>query len=150
MSIGSTNSLLRLRVWLRRDSLDRRLAEGTPPTASPELTRRAAQLLSRRMRRRLAAWLERTLEEAQRPPRRISAALPLDRDAIRIARPELLSLARDLSEVHEPVCVRGVARAYLLLTDGASPLYAWVPAMSQVEQTLDVSVRHARTSLALG
>lgn len=152
MSIGLAHPMLRLRVWVRRYSLDQRLAEGAAATESPELSCRAAQLQSERMRRKLALWLERTLQAAQRPAQRISAALPLDRDAIRIARPELLSLARDLAEVHEPVEVRGVARAHLLLSDGASPLYAWTHGEGEatVDATLEWKARHARTSLALG
>jgi hypothetical protein len=142
--------LLRARVWLRRFSLDERLAQGAGVTDSPDLARRAAQLLSERMRRRLASWLERTLEEAERPHVRRTAALPLDREAIRIARPELLSLARDLAAVNEPVEVRGVARAHLLLSDGTSPLYAWFDPVSSMDATLEWKARHARRSLALG
>jgi hypothetical protein len=151
MSIGLADPLPRLRVWFRRYSLDRRLADGADAGESPELSCRAAQLLSERTRRRLAVWLESTLQDAQRPPRRSSAALPLDRDAIRTARPELLSLARDLAEVREPVEVRGVARAQLLLSDGASPLYAWSHEHGEasMDATLEWRARHARASLAL-
>jgi hypothetical protein len=47
----TTSSLIQpARVWLRRGSLDRSLAAGTDPAASPELERRARQLASARFR----------------------------------------------------------------------------------------------------
>jgi hypothetical protein len=109
-------------VWLRRPSLDRRLARGDDPAQSAQLTRRAERLLSARSRREIAARVEQAIDDAELPPRLPSAAAPLGRDAIRAARAELLGLARDL-RAREPVGAAGVVLARELLFDGASALY---------------------------
>jgi hypothetical protein len=57
------------RVWLKRGALDRRIARGADPSASPELDRRARQLTSRRTRAGLAAGIRRVVEEAEFPQR---------------------------------------------------------------------------------
>ena len=68
------------------------------------------------------------IEDAERPPRWLSAAVPIQRGATRRARPELV----------------GIARAQLLLTEGNSPLYAGYP-----DGALEDSLEHAHASLLL-
>jgi hypothetical protein len=114
---------LRLQVRLSRSSLDRRLAKGEDPAESPRLARRAEQLVSTKSRHELANLLEQIVDQAEDPPRVLSAAAPLGREAIFGARAQLLGLARDLRSVG-PVGAAGVALARELLVDGASPLYA--------------------------
>jgi hypothetical protein len=101
--------------------LDRRLAAGVPPEATAALTLRAGILLRPGERRRMAGGLRRLIGFARRPPA-VRAGVP-------VARAEVLEAARRLEalavrlESGEPVDVRGVALARLLITDGAGPLY---------------------------
>jgi hypothetical protein len=120
---ASASLALRLQVRLGGSSLDRLLAKGEDPAESPLLGRRAEQLVSTKSRHELAHRLERIVDQAEDPPRVLSAAAPLGREAILGARAQLLALARDLRAV-EPVGAAGVALAKELLVDGASPLYA--------------------------
>jgi hypothetical protein len=120
----TTSSLIQpARVWLRRASLDRSLAAGTDPAASPELERRARQLASARFRAGLAASIQNVIDAAEEPPRALSAAVPLRRRAILTERPLLLQLAEDLHSGDE-LKPRGIALVERLLTDGGSALYS--------------------------
>ena len=132
MSFGSP--VLRLRVWLTRQTLDHRLAQNESMLASPAMTRRGEQLTSQRSRRSLAAGLRRVIEAAERPSRGLSAAVPIQRRAILRARPDLERLAAEL-DAAEPVSLSGIARVQVLLTDGRSPLY-----MALSEGALDEAV----------
>jgi hypothetical protein len=133
------------RVWLFRRQLDRKIAHGADLGSSPELTRRARQLVSPKLRARMAAGLERTIAAAEQPgQRRLSAQVPVRRSAILGDRAQMLGLARLLTE-EETVSARGVARIEELLTDGRSPLYYPSP-----EGTLAAALRHARATLLLG
>jgi hypothetical protein len=137
-------------IRLRGPALDRRIAEGADPAEDRILGQRAEQLTSDSNRRELASWIERVVDAADQPdlPRR--TVVPLQREAIREARPLLLSLARDLSQVGEPVSPRGIARARQLLTDGASPLYGCPGLVCAANgDELNLTVRHVRTTLAL-
>jgi hypothetical protein len=134
---------LRARVWLNRQSLDRRLAHGESTLASPELARRGEQLASIRSRHSLAVGIRRVLGDAERPRRALSAAAPVQRRPILDARARLEQLAADL-DAHEPVKLAGIARVRLLLTDGASPLYSPHP-----QGALDEAVAHAQAALVL-
>ena len=63
------------------------------------------------------------------------------RAAVLEARPALLALADDLSEIHDP-SPRGVALALILLTDGGGPLYRpWTSG------ELDATAEEARHAL---
>lgn len=134
---------LRTRVWLTRQTLDHRLAQGESILESPVLSRRAEQLTDIRRRRSLAAGLRRVIDDAERPVRTLSAAVPIQRRAILRARRELVRLADEL-EGDEPVRLAGIARVQLLLTHGDSPLYEAHP-----EGALDEALAHAHTSLLL-
>jgi hypothetical protein len=107
---------------VRRHTLDRLLAAGGDPAWDPELGLRAAQLTATARRRALARSLERALREA-RGRARWSCAAPLDRGAVRLAAPELCTLAAELSEAVAPA-PQGVALVEQLLRDPGSPLYA--------------------------
>jgi hypothetical protein len=110
------------RVWLRRGALDRRLARGADPAATPELARRARQLNSRRSRRSLAEGIRNLIAEAEEPQRGFSAAVPPNRRAIMAERDFLLALADDLSS-DDGLSPRGIALIEQLLMDGGSPVY---------------------------
>jgi hypothetical protein len=132
------------RVWLQRGALDRRLAHGADPSASPELSRRARQLISRRRRSGLAEGIRNVIEEAKEPHRGFSAAVPLRRRDILTEREFLVAIAEDLlSDDH--LSPRGIALVEALLTDGASPLYSHGP-----EGDLHRALTHARAALHLG
>jgi hypothetical protein len=118
----ASSLVLRLRVFLRRDALDRLLAAGGDPSWGADLELRAEQLTAWGKRHALAECLERTIDEAQRPPR-WSCAAPLDRPAVRAAIPELLALAAGLEAEASPT-PQGVALAEQLMQNASSPLFA--------------------------
>ena len=101
--------------------LDFRLAAGEDPLGSTALAVRSAELVSPRVRRQLAAGLEHAwTENGDRPA--LSAAIPVDREAVAAAAPALRQLAQALRS-RERVEVRGVALTQILLTQPGSPLY---------------------------
>ncbi len=114
---------LRVRVRLHRRRLDRELADGLAPDRSDERALRAEQLNDPGARTRLARDLRRVVMEAE--PTFEGILLPtmtVDRAAVRPAREALEGLAERL-ELPGPINTCGVARAALLLSDGAGPLY---------------------------
>jgi hypothetical protein len=118
--------------------LDRRLAAGVPPEAAAALTLRAGILLRPRERKRMAGGLRKLIGFARRPPA-VPAGVVVARAEVAEAARRLEALAARL-EGAEPVDVRGVALARLLITDGAGPLY--VPGRpgalsAAVEEALD-------------
>jgi hypothetical protein len=131
------------RVWLRRGALDRRLAHGADPNATPELSRRARQLTSRRCRVGLAEGIRSLVEEAEHPARGYSSAAPLNRRAVLHERGFLLELVEDLVGDDE-LSPRGVALIEGLLTDGTSPVYTAGPSGD-----LHRALIHARAALHL-
>jgi hypothetical protein len=137
----TTSSLIQpARVWLRRGSLDRRLAAGADPQASPELARRARQINSRRFRAGLAASIRNLLDAAEEPRRAFTSAVPVRRYAILGERELLLELAAEL-ESGEDLRPRGIALVERLVTDGSSPIYA--------EGSLREELRRARAAMHL-
>ena len=96
-----------LRCRLRRGELDRELAAGADPQSSECLHRRACELTARSQREELAAAYEQLLADALTPPSFLRA--PVNRSGVREDR---------------DVRAQGVARARVLLTDAAGPLYA--------------------------
>jgi hypothetical protein len=113
-------------AWVRADRLDRALAAGTDPSTSVLLARRASQLTTRRNRVRFARALEAHLAEARNPTMRASAAIPVRREDVLYASPDLRRLVNTLREGGE-VGAQGMAHTRRLLIDGASPLYARSP-----------------------
>jgi hypothetical protein len=119
--------LLGLRVLLRRDALDRALADGARPDDTPALALRARQLATRRQADDIAGRLDAILHELDLPPARaLTARAPLQRAQIVASRPFVANLAQRLRDVDHPRAA-GVARARQLVVDGAGPLYAPAP-----------------------
>ena len=140
----TTSSLIQpARVWLRRGSLDRSLAAGAHPAASPELSWRARQLASRRYRCGLAASIRNLIEAAEEPPRGFSSAVPVQRRDILADRPLLLEIADDL-ESQQELKPRGIVLVERLITDGNSPVY-----MSSPEGSLHEALNQARAAMHL-
>ena len=144
-SLSRSSLFLAGRVFLRRGALGRRLAEGADPLSSPELERRAGQLVAQSHRRAVAQEIERVIDAAEERPSPYSAAVPLRSAAILEQRPILLSLAGDLRHTDQRVSVRGVALIERLLRDGGSPLY-----VETLDESLEGALRHARSALLLG
>jgi hypothetical protein len=141
----TTSSLIQpARVWLRRGSLDRSLAAGEDPAASPALSRRARQLTSRRRRTGLAASIRHLLDAAEERPRGFTAAVPIQRHDILRERQLLLQLADDLESPDE-LRPKGIALVERLLIDGASPVY-----VNGREGALHGALVHAHAALYLG
>lgn len=107
-------------VRLAAPRLDARLARGDDPFGSAALALRGARLASRRLRRQLADGLEHAL--ARQEHGALSASVPVDAEAVEIARPALEQLA-DALRSRDRVGVRGVALTQLLVTEPGSPLY---------------------------
>lgn len=110
----------RLRARTRRMELDRALAEGADPASSPLLAARAAQLVGRANRYRLAAALEHLALTAE-APLRLWRAAPR-RDAVAANRRELMELASTLRR-GGLLYARGIAILELVLIDGSGPAY---------------------------
>jgi hypothetical protein len=110
-------------VWLRKGSLDRRLAGGTNPQASPRLARRARQLTSPRSRAALAEAIRHLVDTAEHPQAVLTSAVPIQREKVLRERGLMLGLAADL-ESHDEAKPGGIALIERLLTDGGSPVYS--------------------------
>ena len=111
-----------MRVRLHRWRLDRELADGLAPDGAADRALRADQLGEPTVRVALARSMRRAVETTRRRP-----VTPLT-SGIRVCaaaagyREGLLGLAERL-ERPGPINPCGVARARVLLSDGASPLY---------------------------
>jgi hypothetical protein len=115
--------LLRLRVAVDRDLLNRSLAEGAAPTRTPMLALRAAQLTSKRNRKRLARTLRRSLDEVRRRPLTRTGVVIVRRAAVLEAEDALITMIERLISP-EPVHVQGMAIAERIVSDAVwSPLY---------------------------
>ena len=121
--------LIRLRVRLLRDGLDRRIAAGEDVHADADLGRRAAQLTEPGTRHRIVATIDRVIDEAAAPPAPFSSKVPLARAAIITCAPRLCEIAGRLDGDQE-VAARGVAQAAMLVREGDSPLFT--PRISDV------------------
>jgi hypothetical protein len=121
---------LRVRVSLHRRRLDREIAEGRDPAASPDRALRAGQLTEATARGRLARSLRRVVADTD-PSRglQLGSAVPVCRAAISGCGGSLLGLA-DALERSGPVNPCGVARTLALITDGIGPLYNPTPQQS--------------------
>jgi hypothetical protein len=111
----------RLRARTRRLDLDRALAEGADPASSPLLAARAAQLVGRANRYRLAAALEHVALTSGNPARLWRAAPR--RGAIEANWPQLMELAATLRQ-GGLLYARGIAILELVLIDGSGPAYS--------------------------
>jgi hypothetical protein len=125
MSVRDDAALgLRLSVYLTRAKLDREIARGRSPEATPGHRLRARQLTEPGTRRRAAGSLRGIVEYADRCPQaRMFSAVVVECAAVRSGREAILGLAERL-EGPAPVSARGLARIHTLLTDGlGSPLF---------------------------
>jgi hypothetical protein len=115
--------LLRLRVYLTRGMLDRRIAGAVALDATPALALRARQLASASLRQSSARNLRHTVAYAERVESRPRlSAVMLEPARVRAGRSAILRLAERLDRAG-PVSPQGVALARVLLTDAASPLF---------------------------
>jgi hypothetical protein len=117
---------LGVRVWISRRQLDEELIAGADPNSRPALALRTTQLLDPRLRRRLAATLERLIDEFDAHSPQLSAAVPFQRDQVAQARAVLPWLAYELRTA-ESIQPRGVAMVDRLLRDVTGPLYVRNP-----------------------
>jgi hypothetical protein len=118
-----SDTWLVLRAWVRRPWLDRAIARGVEGRGDRVLAFRAVQLVRSRERIRLALRLEELLIAPPRPEG-LSSAVPVDRDAVEVARPVLTELILSLRS-SDAVKARGVVLGWRLLTDPRSPVYGW-------------------------
>jgi hypothetical protein len=112
--------LTRMVARARRLGLDRALAGGADPAASPLLAARAAQLVRPANRRRLASSLEHLALAAQARPTRFRV-MPRRR-TLEANRFVLLDLAARLRK-GGLLYARGIAILELVLIDGTGPTY---------------------------
>jgi hypothetical protein len=112
----------RFLALVRAPNLDAELAEGLLPSTTPAHQLRADHLRRPRVRRRIAAALNRAVAEAGRPVRRGSPEVPLNGDAIRRCRRELLALAASVATLEDPR-TQGLAIAFQLAFDGRGALF---------------------------
>ena len=112
---------LRLVTRRRAHELDRRLAAGADPMSSDELALRVGQLGSAATRKRLA-WTLRDAVELASGRRHPLVTTRLRRGAV-LESEELLRALADRVGEGEPVGVRGLALAALLVKERSSPLY---------------------------
>lgn len=112
----------RVSAHWRARRLDRDLAEGVPPEASAALALRAERLTEPDWRWSMAGALRRVLRDAHADRRQRPGRVTPNRRAVNSAAEELHRLADTLDDPG-PVAAQGVARAWLLLTDGTGPLY---------------------------
>ena len=128
----------RLRARLRSRQLDHALARGTPPETAAPLALRARRLTRISRRRAIADGLWRVLRDtcpgATSPQARVSPRL----SQVVAASDDLTRLADALASPG-PVAARGVAQAWILLTDGTGPLY-------NANSTADLRARAARAA----
>ncbi len=133
-------------VRLRAPRLDADLAAGWPPEASSRHEARARQLVNPRMRHTLAGSWEDVLFMSHRPADRLSGRVPICRDRVRRAEPEIRELIAAL-QATGPVPARGVAMAVCLLTDGAGPIYD--PKADHLTAAVALAVDHLNPALPL-
>lgn len=119
---------LRARVFFSRLRLDRALARGADPAASPELALRAEQLRRPKGRERIAKGIDRLIEIAFDDRRQHvgPAMLPFRRQRVKPNRELFEELSTALRDAG-PHSVQGLAMASTLLEDGRGPLYASDP-----------------------
>lgn len=108
---------------LRRPWLDRALALGADPAASPYLSQRAAVLTSGHSRTRLIDSLALSRFAARHRGLGYGSRVTPHREEVARARAQFTELESILRSP-QPVYCRGMALGWRLITDGASPLYA--------------------------
>lgn len=127
---------VRLRVRWKKRQLDADLAAGADPRSSAELSLRAEQLIDPATRAQTAAGLENLYRLAtEGPGSHATTAMvrgPFERGRVAANRQVLAELAGRLRS-SEPLSVRGLAMASVLLEDPDGPLYAGGGAAEELE-----------------
>jgi hypothetical protein len=127
----------RMAARLHPGALDRALAAGADPSASPQIAARAAQLGSTLTRARIAEGLERLALSADKPQSRLRI-LP-SRAATLVNRSDMLELA-DILRRDRPLYAAGIAMLKILLADGTGPAFT--------DQHGDTLARHLHVARA--
>ena len=138
---------LRLRWVTRRraQDLDEQLAIGVDPIASDELSLRAGQLASPRVRGRFACVLRGAVALADAPFDPVRMGPPAIRhDQVRECRRRILELAERLG-AGGYLGIQGLAITSLLVGDGVSPLYS-----KTADDSLKASLDRALLALDTG
>jgi hypothetical protein len=119
-AVLSPSPAIRVLARLRRWELDHALADGADVAATPLLAARAAQLVSRHSRYRIAEALEHVAGTTDADRGRLRT--PPGREAVRANRDEMVRLATRLRQ-DELLYARGIALLELILIDGTGPAY---------------------------
>ena len=120
---GPVRLIDRMRARALGASLDRQLAAGCSPEATPLLAARAQRIVALPRRAGLAQSWNHLLRVARRARSRRTQAMPLRSAAILAAEPAIYELIARLT-APLPVGAQGVATATVLLTDPTSPVYS--------------------------
>jgi hypothetical protein len=116
--------LTRLRLRVRRDELDRKLAAGADPHRHDDVGRRAEELTGAEERRRIARALDAIIEDAcGSPPPPLRSAVAPGRPTVRACAARLRAIAGRLRSDHT-IPAAGVARVALLVDEPTSPLFS--------------------------
>ena len=93
------------------------------PRAAGRPARRLMRSRAHRRRHALAAGYATVLDDAFGPPRVLGTPVPVRRDQVLVAYPEIRALIARLRDDIDPPCDAGVHSAELILCEGASPLF---------------------------
>ena len=130
---------LRLKVFLTRGKLDRKLAAGGSREATDELALRVRQLTDPGMRRQIAAELRGVVEYVDNRESGVAfSSVVIEPSAVMFGRESILGLAERIEAMDCPVRARGVVLARALLTEGISPLYNPYSEQTVSEAVFDV------------
>jgi hypothetical protein len=132
---------------LRATRLDADLAAGIAPETSRLHATRARRLVSPQRRHALASDWEHLLFVSHRATRGLSGRVPIRRERLHRAEPEIRDLIEAL-RASGPVPARGVAIATNLLTDGRGPIYN-AKAPDDLSAAVMLAVEHLNPALPL-
>jgi len=137
-----TTFALRLKVYLTRGRLDRRIAAGELSRSSEELALRSRQLTDPCNQQRVARDLRRVIDYAdKRASGRVVSSVVIDAPVVRRGRWALTELAEQLERAGD-VDPHGVVLAQKLLSDAQSPLFN-----RHADRTVASTVRDIREAL---
>jgi hypothetical protein len=137
--------LARIRARIQGPYLDSDLAAGISPSASAAHLARADRITRPPARRRIRAALNRAIDDAFAPQRRLTPEAPLSRAAIRTCRQELSTLAETVVATENPRA-QGVAIAHQLAFDGRGALF-FQPGDKRNVERLANTIRAAQSAL---
>ena len=82
-------------------------------------------MLRMHLRHQLARGYALALDDALHEPPALSARVPVDRDQVLVAAPEIKWLVALLDDEGRPLPADSVLEARALLTDGTGPMFTW-------------------------